>query len=1251
MGVDSPGGDSAYALNRTVAIDVEFSVPVSVAGEPVLALATEPPRNASYAGSSDARTLRFNYTVQQGDAAAGLDYAGVGALSLEGGATIRRAAQSGSAAALLTLPAPGGPGSLGHSRDIAVDGAAPSVASVKAAGRDGTYGTGRIVAITVAFDEPVVVKGKPALRLATEPPRSASYAGGSGTAGLEFWYAVQPGDSAAGLGYAGEDALVLGGGGGSGGGSAASIEDPAGNAAGLALPAPGSNDSLAASASIDVHWAEVPVIAPAGLLTSGNAAVLDNAAAVASFRAGNRTYAAAVSWETEGVQIVQVHENGTLSKAASATRSQAEFERLDGPVGVAALGVGNYTYIMAASGYPKNGAGNVVQLIRMHENGTLDAPGTPSWLAAADGHRLSGATGVDFFELSGSRTYAIVAAANPWASGLQLIRVHENGTLEAAGSLAHNANTPMRGARAVDAFEMAVNRTHAGMFAIVAASNDIHGTPSNPGNVQLVRIHENGTLEAADSLANSAPNTALGGAFDVDAFEMPGNRTYAIVASRNDDSLQLVRIHENGTLEAAGSLRDDLYLALDGARSVSAFAMGGRTYAIAAAQHDNGVQIVRVHENGTLAAVDTVADGPGFYRLGSAHGIDTIEVGGRTYAVVASAGSDDAVQLIRLSPASVSAVTTPLAAGTYPRGYRINVTVGFDAPVAVSGPPPLLSLALGDGRSAAAEYLSGSGTRDLVFGYTVQPGDSTGRLDYAGAGALAVRGAVTDVQGTGPSNIRLLYPSPPGDVVRPPLIDPGRGSTAADLGLPLPGMPGSLGHLRGIAIDSSADAYVVGVSSPGGDGAYGADRTVDIAVRFSVPVDVAGEPTLALAIEPPRNATYASGSGTDRLLFQYTVQQGDSATRLDYAGSQALSLDGGAASIRERSDGTHAVLGLPVPATNGSLGHSSNIVIETAPPSVLRVTSHDPDGTYGTGRILNITVAFDEPVAVVAPSGGGGGGGGGAPTLELSTEPPRNATYASGSGTDVLSFLYAVRQGDSADDLDYAGAGALRLNGAAISDLAGNLATNLTLSAPGRDGSLAASKDIAILGARLPVLAPGGSTATAGTLEFASAHRPAAFEAGNGTYAVVTSYDLGAALLLKVHENGTLESLDQIGDAGNRSLAGAIDVAAFEAGNGTYAVVGPRNEPGVQLLRVHHINGTLAAPYRLNDTADRALNGAIGVDAFEMGSRTYAIAASLYDHGVQLMEAHPGQRHARGRRQDRRLGRPEPQRRRRRCRL
>ncbi len=231
LAVDSTLPAGTYGIGRTIDIAVTFDEDVTVTGIPMLALATTPPRSASYVqGTGSAAELTFRYMVQLGDSTSdGLRHAGTDALSVSPGSI----ADAASNAANLTLPPPSafaGPG-------ILVDAVPPRVLSVDSASSDGTYGIDQSINITVTFDKAVTVTGNPMLALATTPPRSASYVQGTGSAAeLMFMYVVQQGDSApGGLRHAGAGAL----------GDAGSIVDAAGNAANRTLPDQGSPGPLA----------------------------------------------------------------------------------------------------------------------------------------------------------------------------------------------------------------------------------------------------------------------------------------------------------------------------------------------------------------------------------------------------------------------------------------------------------------------------------------------------------------------------------------------------------------------------------------------------------------------------------------------------------------------------------------------------------------------------------------------------------------------------------------------------------------------------------------------------------------------------------------------------------------------------------------------------------------------------------------------------------------------------------------------
>jgi len=122
---------------------------------------------------------------------------------------------------------------------------------------------------------------------------------------------------------------------------------------------------------------------------------------------------------------------------------------------------------------------------------------------------------------------------------------------------------------------------------------------------------------------------------------------------------------------------------------------------------------------------------------------------------------------------------------------------------------------------------------------------------------------------------------------------------------------------------------VSNVTSTTADGSYTTGAAIAVTVQFSEAVTVVttgGIPYITLETgTTDRNASYASGSGSATLTFNYTVQAGDTSSDLDYTSTTALKLNGG--TIKDAA-GNNATLTLPAPGAAGSLGANKNIVIE-----------------------------------------------------------------------------------------------------------------------------------------------------------------------------------------------------------------------------------------------------------------------------------------------------------------------------------
>lgn len=219
--------------------------------------------------------------------------------------------------------------------------------------------------------------------------------------------------------------------------------------------------------------------------------------------------------------------------------------------------------------------------------------------------------------------------------------------------------------------------------------------------------------------------------------------------------------------------------------------------------------------------------------------------------------------------------------------------------------------------------------------------------------------------------------------------------------------------------------------------AQGLDRTVKIGdevlvnVVFdqAVNVDLAGGvPSLLLETGLlDRNAVYQSGSGSNTLVFKYTVQAADVSADLDFQSTAALQLNG---AVLANATSDLAILTLPTVGGADSLGGRSNIVVDAVVPVVASV-SVPSDGTYITGQNLDFTVNFSENMVVDTT--------GGVPRIAvtLDTGGTVYADYVSGSGGSALVFRLTAASGQ----LDSNGVtlgSAIQLNGGTLRDTAGN---------------------------------------------------------------------------------------------------------------------------------------------------------------------------------------------------------------------
>ncbi len=129
VSVTSTTPNGAYKNGQNINVQVVFSENVDVVvggGAIYFALAVPTSWNATCSASSGTNTMNCTYSVFGSHSTADLDYLNTTALSLIGGATVKDAAGNN---ANLTLPAPGGAGSLASNKNIVIDTTAPVISA------------------------------------------------------------------------------------------------------------------------------------------------------------------------------------------------------------------------------------------------------------------------------------------------------------------------------------------------------------------------------------------------------------------------------------------------------------------------------------------------------------------------------------------------------------------------------------------------------------------------------------------------------------------------------------------------------------------------------------------------------------------------------------------------------------------------------------------------------------------------------------------------------------------------------------------------------------------------------------------------------------------------------------------------------------------------------------------------------------------------------------------------------------------
>lgn len=902
-----------YKAGDEIVLTVNFSEPVAVGGgaAPYLVVntgATTTSQNAVYdVDQSSANVLAFVYTVVAGDESTDLDYDDANSL-VDAASVIADIAGN---VANVTLAAPGAAGSLGASKSIIIDTAVPVITAITSTATNvATYLLGSTIDISVVFNEPVYVSGRPRLKL--NSGGYATYYSGRGTTTLVFKYTVAEGNQSAGLNRQDVNALELY--------ASSTITDKAGNDPSSKV---GEITLVAIPGGINL----VPTSGP--VVIDGIVPVIQN---VFADPITNTTYktGGTIAIKVQFSANVAVDDNAGANKPTLALNSHRT-TAFASYTSVAA-NVVTFTYTVVAGdesplldyqrtrslvlngGTIKSTTGNNADL-------TLPSPGTEGSLSgggttyAANSIVVDGVvptvTRVSSTASNGSyKLNDVIGITVTFSEEVNVAGGTPTLSLNTGGTASYSTGTGSK----VLTFLYTVGAGH--------TTSDLDYTEGSSI-----------TLGTA-TLKDLAGNVAI---LDLPAYT--GTTPIGTLALRKNIVIDnaVPAITAITTAEAIGTYIIGQTISIDVVFGEPVYVSGRPRLKLNA-----GANAYAYYRRGrgtnTLSFEYTVAEkdvsaGLNIYALELFGGSTITDKAGNVANIVVGTSLVPNTLVIDGVAPIVTSVTSTTANGSYNTG-TIAIQVVFDVAVTVTGTPRLY---LNPARTGCyAEYNSGSTTNTLTFNYAVVAGHNSADLDYLRTRSLELNGGTIKKTADGTND--------------------------AILTLPYPSTTGSLGANKAIVIDTEAPT-VTRVASSSSNRTYKVGDIIDITVTYSEEVTVGGTPYLTLETgSTNRDATYTSGSGTTTLVFQYTVEEDDESADLDYVATNSLALSGG--TIQDAAT-NNAVNTLPTPGERNSLGRNASIIVDGVAPTVSTVSSPNPATTYGAGSDIYIWVQFTEPVLVL----------------------------------------------------------------------------------------------------------------------------------------------------------------------------------------------------------------------------------------------------------------------------------------------